>query len=408
MPFQPSRKTYTILILLLAGLLLAGLRGAASARPGLSSAARVRLAAPLALEGGAHLAWAETSPSSTESSLWVAPAADLAGARLLASVTHRAGYPPAGSVSPDGRWVVIFIIPPGVDERAARLDGGELWLAASDGSRLERLAAGVAQPGPWSPDSSAVSWLRLVALPDPKEKQIPFRTELYRSSLDGAPSELLFADESAYGIVPLGWSTDGAQYLAARVNMEGAWSVQAYTAGGKPGASWPLPGVALARAMQLSPDGTRLLVENAIDGEDQVLLFSLAPGADSGAQAMMASAPLADAAGPSPVAARWLADGARLWLFRAGARGETSAQVLALGENQPQVTAQGAASAAGAQTLLPLDASRDGSWLAWMGYPRPQSDVYLQTGIGGPLEKVPQASPENWISVFGWIERGDW
>jgi len=293
-----------------------------------------------------------------------------------------------------------------VDERSARIDGGELWLADSDGSRLERLASGVGRLAHWAPDSNAVAWSRLVELEAPQEEQVPFRTEIYRSALDGSAPALILADESAYGVVPLGWSPDGERYLAALVGMDSAWTVRAYdTRTAEAVEAWPLPALEQMRSLELSPNAERVLIENVTGGEDQIWIVPLNADASLQAQSIIASAPFSDATIASPVAALWSADGSRLWLYRAARGGDAaSAQVLAVQPDGVQVTQQAALARSGTASLLPASWSPDTHWFAWLGFPRLHSDVYLQHAPEGGLQKVPQASPENWITLFGWLE----
>ncbi len=406
---MPSQRNKWILLLAVTAAAAALLiSGGANARPDPLPGQLARLAGPLALQKSTHLLYAETHPTSTESTLWAAPVDDLSAPRALANVSHRVGYPPVGSVSPDGRWVAIFIIPPGADERSARLDGGELWLAASDGSQLERLAAGVGQIGPWSPDSSAVSWSRLVELEEPRDEQVPFRTEVYRSALDGSPPALLLANESAYGVIPLGWSADGGRYLAALIGMDGGWTAYAYEpASGESAEQWPLPITGLVRDMQFSPSAGKILVEEAVDGEDRLMIIPLGRDDSLQAQAAIASQPFDDSMTTSPVSGMWSASGERVWVASAPAEGtQVSAQVMALGPNGAETVRAQPARAGGAAALLPESWSPDEQWFAWLAFPRPQSDVYVQRSGEDALRKVPLASPENWISVFGWLDGG--
>lgn len=406
MPFQRNKLILLLAVTAAAAALLVS-RGA-NARPDPFPGQLARLAGPLALENSTHLLYAETNPSSSESTLWAAPVDDLGAALALANISHRVGYPPVGSVSPDGRWVAIFIIPPGIDERSARLDGGELWLAASDGSQLERLATGVGQIGPWSPDSGAVSWSRLLELEEPRDEQVPFRTEVYRSALDGLPPALLLADESAYGVIPLGWSADGGRYLAALIGMDGRWTAQAYDPASAEGAEqWPLPITGLVRDIQLSPTANQLLVEEAVDGEDRLRIIPLDGDDHLQAQTAIASRTFDGSTTASPVSGMWSASGERLWVASAPAQGATmNAQVMVLGSDGAETVQAQPARASDASALLPESWSPDEQWFAWLAFPRPQSDVYVQRSGEGTLRKVPLASPENWITVFGWLDGG--
>lgn len=389
-------KNFIFLCLTLGALMLVS--RSAAARPENTPAQRVRLTAPLAQPNETYLVWAETSPQSTESTLWAAPAARLDAASQLAQLSHRMGYPPEGSISPNGRWIAIFVIPPGVDERAARLDGGELWLAASDGSHLERLASGVGRLYQWTADSSAVAWSRLVELENPREEQIPFRTEVYRSALDGSAPALVFADESAYGVVPLGWSADGARYLAALVGMDGAWSVQAVDASSAERVeSWPLPEFDQMRVMRLSPAGDRLLLD-AVSGDEDVLSIVPLGSAELQATAVLARGVIRAEDSLSPVSGLWSARG-QVWVATPALPGRDDAQVLAAPGTVETVTA----ALRGSSSLLPESWSPDEQWFAWASYPRVYSDIYVQGAQQGELRKVPSSSPENWISLFGWL-----
>ena len=101
-------------ILLGTALLGSLLSGQASARRSLDiygtpTIPLVRLAASPSVGAPMRLVFAETEPESNQSTLWLANIPDLSVRVALANLSHRVGYPPTGNVSPDGKWIAIFL-----------------------------------------------------------------------------------------------------------------------------------------------------------------------------------------------------------------------------------------------------------------------------------------------------------
>jgi len=130
----------------------------------------------------------------------------------------------------------------------------------------------------------------LVALENPKNPHVPFRTELYLVTADGTEQRLLLSDEPAYGLQPLGWSVDGRQFYYAIGTLQGQWELWTVDrAGGLTRFQASLPSQYLIQSASLSPDGTKVLfkvldkgqyalIVLRVDGQEQKTIVSGATG----------------------------------------------------------------------------------------------------------------------------------
>ena len=111
-----TTKTRLALLLTLA-LLLAVISSRAIAQRGQPSPTPVEpvvLFSPAIPQASdALLLYAETVPAQDLTTIWLASPAKLNGRVKFAAVRHLPGYPPKGSISPDGRQVALLVIPSG-------------------------------------------------------------------------------------------------------------------------------------------------------------------------------------------------------------------------------------------------------------------------------------------------------
>lgn len=178
----------------------------------------------------------------------------------IATVSHREGYPPRASLSPDGRHVAFLLLPPGARERG---DAAGLWLldlATGATQQLLDRGADIRHPPLWSRDGRWVAFRRTTAQGSPEEA----RFELLALAVDRTPGRApgagaqrsLAAATSAevatlYGV---GWGRDAAFYFAAvRPSGTEVWRA-ADTALAKVATIAQGP----ARDLRLSPDGQSL------------------------------------------------------------------------------------------------------------------------------------------------------
>lgn len=386
---------------LLAVALLAALwiASRAGAQPSPSQPQREPLIRPAAasLQAGPslQLIYSETVPAEGESRLWAADPADPAARQLLAVITHQVGYPPEGAVAPGGSQLALLVLPPGTSETAARTNGGELYLLDSNGTLALR-AARVGMLGQWSPDGTALVFGRLIPLTD----EVPFRTELYRTDPASDENILLFSDDQAYATIPLGWGSDGS-YLAAQVLADGTRTVIALDAnGGGIIRSWRLPDIELVRRYELSPDGTRLLLETVQNHALTLVQVDLS-GERIQAQAQLAASAYPAALPVSPFRALWAPRSGSVWLYRQPQSGRPAVSAMIGSDTQP--AAPHTALRPG-EYLLPQAISPDEAWFLWRRYPNNFTSAYLQAAASETVIPLPADQPENWIGFIGWLQ----
>ena len=207
------------------------------------------------------MVYGETDGPSGTTTIWLASIANLERRQAVATLVHKAGYGVEGAVSPDGRRIAYLIIPPRTSEKAARTTGGELWVMNTEGTGPQLVANQVGYLAMWAPDGHALVFGRMVALENPKDPQVPFRTELYMVMADGSDSKLLLADESAYGIQPIGWSKNGQIFYYAKITLQGQWELWgADIYAGSTQFRTSLPSKYLIQSASLSPDGNNVLL----------------------------------------------------------------------------------------------------------------------------------------------------
>ena len=332
--------------------------------------------------------------------IWLASAANPELRKALTTFVHKVGYGVQGAVSPDGNSIACLIIPRGTSEKAARTAGGELWVMNSDGTDPHRIADRVGYLVMWTPDSSALAFGRLIALENPTDPQVPFRTELYLVTADGADQRLFLADESAYGIQPLGWSEDGQLFYYARVTLQGRWELWGVDMRtGSTQFQTFLPSQYLIQSASLSPDGANVLL--MVLEEHQYAL--IVPSIDGREQRMI----VRGATGDQPInryAAIWSPDGQDL-LVHIPPEAEQSARLerinLRTGQRHIVITEP----VSGEEFFIPRSWSPDGVWLVVLKYPRPQSLAYLLRVAGGPMAQIPLSQSPNWVTLLGWTDR---
>lgn len=407
---QTHHQKWILPILCTTAILLALLFHTAAARPGLtfsSQGAIVRSAGTVTPAGVNRLVYSETVPNSNQSTLWMASVPDLNLRTLLATISHRLGYPPRGSVSPDGKLIAIFIVPPDAGETAARTNGGEIWVIHSDGSGLKRLASQAGFLAPWSHDSRWIAYGRLDPLTQVSDPQVLFRTEIWRVNILDSSTNLLLSDSQSYGVQPLGGSAADDSFHIAQLSVEGQWAIRSVDpSNGAVLNTLRLPVAGLVRSLNLSSDGQQILIESVQNGTDTLSLFNLAAkDLQLQALAVLASAPMPDQNPISPVAALWSSKTDHLWLYQSPQPGASPQARVLSAQNQSTTLLQvePLLSQSPGTVLLPASWSPDEQWFIWRQYPHPSSTAFLQSSGLGQLTPIPLEQPGDWIGLFGWV-----
>lgn len=355
---------------------------------------------PGPLPPGPKVVYGETDSLSGTTMIWLASTANPELRKALATFVHKVGYGVQGAVSPDGNSIACLIISRGTSERAARTAGGELWVMNSDGTDPHRIADRVGYLVMWTPDSSALAFGRLMALENPSDPQVPFRTELYLVTADGADQRLFLADESAYGIQPLGWSEDGQLFYYARVTLQDRWELWGVdTRTGSTQFQTFFPSQYLIQSASLSPDGANVLLM-VLEEHQYVLIVLSIDGREQ-------RAIVRGATGDQPInryAAIWSPDGQDL-LVHIPPEAEQSARLERINLRAGQRHIVRTEPVSGEEFFIPRSWSPDGVWLIVLKYPRPQSLAYLLRVAGGPIAQIPLSQSSNWVTLLGWTDR---
>lgn len=352
------------------------------------------------LPAGPKIVYGDTDGSSGTTTIWLASATNPELRKALTTVVHKVGYGVQGAVSPDGNNIAYLIIPRGTSERAARTAGGELWVMNSDGTDRHRVADQVGYLAMWTPDSSALAFGRLIALENPTDPQVPFRTELHLVTADGANQTLFLADESAYGIQPLGWSEDGQLFYYARVTLQGRWELWGVDIRtGSAQFQTFLPPQYLIQSASLSPDGANVLLTVLEEHQYALIVLSI----DGRVQRTI----VRGATGDQPLnryAAIWSPDGQDL-LVHIPPEADQPARLERINLKTGQRHIVISEPVSGEEFFIPRSWSPDGVWLVVLKYPRPQSLSYLLRVAGGPMVQIPLSQSSNWVTLLGWTDR---
>lgn len=352
------------------------------------------------LPPGLKVVYGETDGSFGTTVIWLASVTNLEWKRALATLVHKAGYGIEGAVSPNGKKIAYLIIPPGISEREARTAGGELWVMNADGTGPQRVADQVGYIAMWTSDSRALVFGRLVALENPKDPQVPFRTELYVVVADGSNPKLLLVEESAYGVQPLGWSENGQLFYYMRVTLQGRWElwgVDIHSGSMQFRAS--LPSEYFIQSVSLSPDGDNLLL--TVLEKQHYALVALNIGR------WEQRTILKGARGDQPInryAAIWSPDGQEL-VIHIPPEASQSARLERINlwtEQKYTITTD---PISGEEFFVPRSWSPDGVWLFLLKYPQPQSLAYLVKSTGGSVIQIPLSTPSNWVTLLGWTDQ---
>ena len=357
---------------------------------------------PAPLQTGLSILYAETDDSKGMTTLWLADIKDLDSRRALITLEHKIGYGPSGAISPDGRRLAYVLIPPGTDERAARTSGGELWVMDVEGMDRRKLADKVGYLAMWSPDSAALIYGRMVPLERPKDPQITYRTEFYLISTKEARQSLILANDTDYGVSPVGWSSDAKLFYYAAVSLEGEWELRGVEVpSGVDRLETRLPWD-LASGISLSPDGTRVMF-SAYEERQPVPRYALVALPISGGEGRKIISGAKGDETISNYAAVWSPDGQKLIAHippEAGQRAKLERIDLGTGERHAvaavEVTAE--------EFLIPRSLSPDGEWLIVLKYPSMQP--YLVSTIGGRVTPILPAEPSHWVAFIGWAITG--
>jgi Tol biopolymer transport system component len=271
-----------------------------------------------------------------------------------------------------------------------------------DGTGRRKLVDGVGSLAMWSPDGTALMYLRMVALEDPKDPQIPYRTEYHLISTVDAQESLILANDTDYGLQPVGWSGDGRLFYYAAVTLGGEWELRGVEvpSGAQRLAtrlSWDL-----ASGISLSPDGTQLLF-SAYQERQPVPLYVLVVLPTGGGQGRVI---LSGAEGDGPgdrYVALWYPDGQSLIAYiplREGQPARIEQMGLGTGEGQVILAAEGA----DGQFLIPRSLSPDGQWLIMLRYPSMQTYM-ANTARVQAMTTLP-SKPSRRVGFMGWAITG--
>lgn len=347
---------------------------------------------------GLSLVCEETDVDSGKTTLWLADVKDTNARRTLLTVEHKIGYGPSAAVSPDGRRIAYVVIPPESSEREARTSGGELWVANVEGTDLWKLADKVGFLGMWSPDSAALLHGRLVPLESPKDPQVPYRTEFWLILVKQARESLLVANDTDYGVTPVGWSSDGKLFYYAVVTLQGQWELWGVDMASRTqqlAAQLPWD---LASGISLSPDGTRV-VFSVYEERQPVPEYALVIVRVSDGEARTI---ISGAKGDQPVnryAALWSPD-SRTLIAHIPPEAQQYAQLARIDVTTGERWAILAGQPAAEEFFIPHTLSPSGEWLVVLGYPSLQP--YLLSLSDGQMTAILPAEPSYRISFVGW------
>jgi len=345
-----------------------------------------------------RVVYLESDPTFTSSTIWIAPLVEPASRQAVATLEHRQGYPPIGKISPDGSQIALLVIPPAATEQSARTNGGEIWVMGSDGANLRKIADQAGQLNGWTPDGASLAYSRLVPLETPADPNVPFRTEVMSVALEGGSQTLLYADETAYGVQPLGWDAGANRFWMASVDLQGQWQVLGWErASGKVALQADIPGRLLITTFSLSPDGSQVLM-NATEG-DQAALLLLDLQAKQTDQ--IASAPLSPES-TSPFTVFWSGDGRSLLVQDQGRGGQgASLGQFTIVDDPPKSLSPVADSSAASFT--PVGWSPDQVWVVLRDYQASNLPLYLQKAGDQLLLPLPRADAGNFVDLIGWL-----
>jgi hypothetical protein len=328
----------------------------------------------------------------------------------VAVVDHQEGYPPDGSVSPDGSWLALQIVPPGAGERAARTNGREIWLISLDPpgpAAPQRIAAQAGFMGQWATDSSKLVFGRRVALEDSTDSLVPFRTELEAYDLVTGRSSGLYSNQTAYSTQPLGWAGLPGRFVISEVDLDGQWSVVLKD---PDDTSFEqrisLPAGQAYRSISLAPGGSQLLLEKVTGDEVSLSLYSL----DMGKETQVAQEKKPDLP-YGPFTALWaptetlsgVAQTSTLFIHRL----ETAGQSASLERYEPESHSLTPMMlpAPDASAFIPIRLSPDLAWIVLRDYTQTDLPLALQPLPAGEILLLPRQQPGNPLTFFGWQVR---
>lgn len=351
------------------------------------------------LPPGSKVVYGEVDGAKGNTVIWLVSVQNPKLRKMLTAITHRAGYGIQGAVSPNENKIAYLVIPPDVNEKEARTMGGQLWVMNSDGTDARMIADRAGYLAMWTPDSDALVFGRLVALESPRSPEIPFRTELYLAQTSGRDLRLLLADETAYGLQPLGWSADGLLFYYARITLNGQWELWGVNRlSGATQILTPFPNDYLIQSATLSPDGTRVLLKTLKERQYGLIVL--------GVNGQEQKTVLSGATGDQPIhqyAATWSPDAMSILVHIPPQSGQVAhlEQIdLQTGQRHTVPTTP----ISDDEFFIPRSWSPDGEWLVVLEFPHAQSQAYLMRAAGGAMAQIPLAQSSNWVTMLGWID----
>jgi Tol biopolymer transport system component len=340
--------------------------------------------------------------NTTASTLWIANVSDLTKRRNLVTIIHKAGYEVNAAVSPDGSRISYIVVPPGPGERARHF-GAALWVLDVDSSAPRKLAEGLDYyVNIWSPDSRTVVCKKNVPIANPPGDNIPVRREFYAVDIDSGEQRLLLADDTSYGLSPVGWSPEGTSFYYRRITLAGEHGLWAVDVARDTSQFKVFIHNDIASGISISPDGEHLLVVSLLESREPTISYALVILSIDGTERKTI---LSGTTGDKPInrhSAIWCSSGTRLAMRvppEANQPAELQIMDLRTGERQ---TIAAAEAPTAEEFLIPLSCSPDGKWLVVEKYPTMHLDVFLMKSDGSGQQKLP-AEPGNWVKFAGWV-----
>lgn len=204
-----------------------------------------------------------------------------------------------------------------------------------------------------------------VPIPNPPDEDIPLRTELYAVDIDSGEQRLLLADDTAYGVSPVGWSPEGTLFYYRRITLAGEHELWAVDVASGTSEFKMLIHNDIVSGISISPDGEYLLA-SLLESREPTISYAL----------VVLSI-----------------DGTRRKTILSGAGGEKPVN---------RYSAIWSSSSAEIAMHVPPEANQPARLQIIEKYPTMHLDVFLMTSDGSRQQKLP-AEPDNWISFVGWL-----
>jgi hypothetical protein len=354
------------------------------------------------LDPGLKLVYTETDETGNKTAVRIANVNKLEQSKHLATFEHRLGYGVQGSVSPDGKWIAIKLIPPNIGQRGLRMYGGELWMMQTDGTELHQLPGRVRGIIEWSPQGE-VTIESGVDIVNPTMPEDSNRSEYYAVTPAGEVTKIMGATLENVAIDPVGWSADGFEFYYTWRGMGvgdlalGTWELRAINRKDglvrsvmkAPYKAAQAPSLLASRthiAYVAYTETKQLNIVSDINGENAVILNEAARNEDLKFWLWSLLSPVNDS-----LLLRGLPEKDKATVDL------TRVQLMNSKEPIFQSVAKIDAS------FLPVRWSPDEQWVVLDRIPSDPSFVGIMNLVEGFLVDIPKAQSENGINVWGWV-----